>query len=153
MNFFLPAASEASLCAARQQRQAIHVPAADLGSESSQLLGRPLPFSLSSVSRPSPPPRTRSRRRDPPGPGERRVPPAGPADNFSVSLPNDLLPVLTTRTTMLDTNQCLSLEPSPPGSPPMADDLEKAGLTSERDRLVYHSLKEGGPAGAEIAEI
>lgn len=45
---------------------------------------------------------------------------------------------------MLDTNQCLSLEPSPPGSPPMADDLEKAGLTSERDRLVYHSLKEGG---------
>ncbi|XP_075889741.1 myocardin related transcription factor Ab isoform X3 [Nelusetta ayraudi] len=43
---------------------------------------------------------------------------------------------------MLDTNQCLSLEPSPPGSPPMADDLEKAGLTSERDRLVYHSLKE-----------
>lgn len=54
---------------------------------------------------------------------------------------------------MLDTNQCLSLEPSPPGSPPMADDLEKAGLTSERDRLVYHSLKEGGPAGGEIAEM
>lgn len=73
-----------------------------------------------------------------------------PAANFSVFLPNDLLPVLTSRTTMLDTNQCLSLEPSPPGSPPMADDLEKAGLTSERDRLVYHSLKEGGRDGRNL---
>uniref|UniRef100_A0A3Q1GHX3 Myocardin related transcription factor Ab n=1 Tax=Acanthochromis polyacanthus TaxID=80966 RepID=A0A3Q1GHX3_9TELE len=43
---------------------------------------------------------------------------------------------------MLDTNHCLSIEPSPPGSPPMADDMEKAALKMDHDRLVYHSLKE-----------
>ncbi|XP_069012191.1 myocardin related transcription factor Ab isoform X5 [Embiotoca jacksoni] len=43
---------------------------------------------------------------------------------------------------MLDTNHCLSFEPSPPGSPLMADDMEKAGLKTDHDRLVYHSLKE-----------
>ncbi|CAN9508903.1 unnamed protein product [Ophioblennius macclurei] len=43
---------------------------------------------------------------------------------------------------MLDTNHCLSFEPSPLGSPPMADDLEKAGLKMDNDKLVYHSLKE-----------
>ncbi|XP_029953538.1 myocardin related transcription factor Ab isoform X3 [Salarias fasciatus] len=43
---------------------------------------------------------------------------------------------------MLDTNHCLSFEPSPLDSPPMADDLEKAGLKMDNDRLVYHSLKE-----------
>lgn len=45
---------------------------------------------------------------------------------------------------MLDTNHCLSFEPSPPGSPPMGEDMEKAGLTMDHDRHVYHSLKEGG---------
>lgn len=45
---------------------------------------------------------------------------------------------------MLDTNHCLSFEPSPLDSPPMVDDLEKAGLKMDNDRLVYHSLKEGG---------
>ncbi|XP_033990725.1 LOW QUALITY PROTEIN: myocardin-related transcription factor A-like [Trematomus bernacchii] len=49
---------------------------------------------------------------------------------------------------MLDTNHCLSYEPSPPGSPPMGEDMEKAGLTLDQDRLVYHSLKEGGRSGA-----
>ncbi|XP_075949377.1 myocardin related transcription factor Ab isoform X4 [Anarhichas minor] len=44
--------------------------------------------------------------------------------------------------TMLDTNHCLSFEPSPPGSPPMGEDMEKAGLIMDHDRLVYHSLKE-----------
>ncbi|KAM9336487.1 myocardin related transcription factor Ab isoform 3-T3 [Symphorus nematophorus] len=43
---------------------------------------------------------------------------------------------------MLDTNHCLSFEPSPPGSPPMGEDMEKAGLTMDHDRHVYHSLKE-----------
>ncbi|KAK1881082.1 Myocardin-related transcription factor A [Dissostichus eleginoides] len=43
---------------------------------------------------------------------------------------------------MLDTNHCLSYEPSPPGSPPMGEDMEKAGLTLDQDRLVYLSLKE-----------
>ncbi|KAM3591675.1 uncharacterized protein V6R79_005739 [Siganus canaliculatus] len=43
---------------------------------------------------------------------------------------------------MLDTNHCLSFEPSPPGSPPMGEDMEKAGLTLDHDRHVYHSLKE-----------
>ncbi|XP_070707287.1 myocardin related transcription factor Ab isoform X2 [Pempheris klunzingeri] len=43
---------------------------------------------------------------------------------------------------MLDTNHCLSFEPSPPGSPPMGEGMEKAGLTMDHDRLVYHSLKE-----------
>ncbi|XP_026170614.1 myocardin related transcription factor Ab isoform X2 [Mastacembelus armatus] len=43
---------------------------------------------------------------------------------------------------MLDTNHCLSLEPSPLGSPPMGDDMEKAGLKMDHDRHVYHSLKE-----------
>lgn len=48
---------------------------------------------------------------------------------------------------MLDTNHCLSIEPSPPGSPPMANDMEKAALKMDHDRLVYHSLKEGGRSG------
>ncbi|XP_042253360.1 myocardin related transcription factor Ab isoform X1 [Thunnus maccoyii] len=43
---------------------------------------------------------------------------------------------------MLDTNHCLSFEPSPGGSPPMGEDMEKAGLKMDHDRLVYHSLKE-----------
>ncbi|CAB1438111.1 unnamed protein product [Pleuronectes platessa] len=45
---------------------------------------------------------------------------------------------------MLDTNNCLSFELSPPGSPPMGDDvdMEKAGLKMDHDRHVYHSLKE-----------
>ncbi|XP_040922454.1 myocardin related transcription factor Ab isoform X2 [Toxotes jaculatrix] len=43
---------------------------------------------------------------------------------------------------MLDTNHCLSFEPSPLGSPPMGDDMEKAGLKMDHDRDVYHSLKE-----------
>lgn len=47
---------------------------------------------------------------------------------------------------MLDTNHCLSLEPSPPGSPPMGEDMEKAGLILDHERHVYHSLKEGGQA-------
>lgn len=45
---------------------------------------------------------------------------------------------------MLDTNHCLSFESSSMGSPPMVDDMEKAGLKMDHDRLVYHSLKEGG---------
>lgn len=45
---------------------------------------------------------------------------------------------------MLDTNHCLSFEPTSLGSPPLADDIEKAGLKMDHDRLVYHSLKEGG---------
>ncbi|XP_047194245.1 myocardin related transcription factor Ab isoform X5 [Hippoglossus stenolepis] len=50
---------------------------------------------------------------------------------------------------MLDTNNCLSFELSPPGSPPMGDDvdMEKAGLKMDHDRHVYHSLKEGGRSG------
>ncbi|KAM6898103.1 myocardin related transcription factor Ab isoform 3-T3 [Lycodopsis pacificus] len=56
--------------------------------------------------------------------------------------------------TMLDTNHCLSFEPSPPGSPPMGEDLEKAGLIMDYDRLVYHSLKEGGRSGpAHILQL
>lgn len=47
---------------------------------------------------------------------------------------------------MLDTNHCLSLEPSPPGSPPKGEDMEKAGMMLDHDRHVYHSLKEGGRA-------
>ncbi|XP_069374007.1 myocardin related transcription factor Ab isoform X15 [Paralichthys olivaceus] len=45
---------------------------------------------------------------------------------------------------MLDTNNCLSFELSPHGSPPMGDDvdMEKAGLKMDHDRHVYHSLKE-----------
>ncbi|XP_062269797.1 myocardin related transcription factor Ab isoform X2 [Platichthys flesus] len=45
---------------------------------------------------------------------------------------------------MLDINNCLSFELSPPGSPPMGDDvdMEKAGLKMDHDRHVYHSLKE-----------
>ncbi|XP_056906462.1 myocardin related transcription factor Ab isoform X2 [Takifugu flavidus] len=43
---------------------------------------------------------------------------------------------------MLDTNHCLSLEPSPPGSPLMGEDMEKAGLILDHERHVYHSLKE-----------
>lgn len=49
---------------------------------------------------------------------------------------------------MLDTNHCLSFEPSPLGSSPMGEDMEKAGLTMDRDKQVYHSLKEGGRTGA-----
>lgn len=49
---------------------------------------------------------------------------------------------------MLDTNHCLSFEPSPLGSPPMGEDMEKAGLEMDHDKHVYHSLKEGGQAGA-----
>lgn len=45
---------------------------------------------------------------------------------------------------MLDTNHCLSFEPSSLDSPPMGDDMEKEGLKMDHDRLVYHSLKEGG---------
>ncbi|TKS90111.1 MKL/myocardin-like protein 1 [Collichthys lucidus] len=43
---------------------------------------------------------------------------------------------------MLDTNHCLSFEPSPPGSPPIGEDMEKAVLLMDHDRHVYHSLKE-----------
>ncbi|KAE8284506.1 hypothetical protein D5F01_LYC17839 [Larimichthys crocea] len=43
---------------------------------------------------------------------------------------------------MLDTNHCLSFEPSPPGSPPIGEDMEKAMLLMDHDRHVYHSLKE-----------
>ncbi|XP_077407442.1 myocardin related transcription factor Ab isoform X3 [Vanacampus margaritifer] len=43
---------------------------------------------------------------------------------------------------MLDTNHCLSFEHSPLGSPPMGDDLDKAGVRMDHDRHVYHSLKE-----------
>lgn len=49
---------------------------------------------------------------------------------------------------MLDTNHCLSFEPSCLGSPPMGDDMEKAGLNMDHDRHVYHSLKEGGQSVA-----
>lgn len=45
---------------------------------------------------------------------------------------------------MLDTNHFLSFDPSFLGSPPEVDDMEKAGLKMDHDRLVYHSLKEGG---------
>lgn len=48
---------------------------------------------------------------------------------------------------MLDNNHCLSFEPSRLGSPPMGDDMEKAGLNMDHDRHVYHSLKEGGRLG------
>ncbi|KAM6963641.1 myocardin related transcription factor Ab isoform 3-T5 [Tautogolabrus adspersus] len=53
---------------------------------------------------------------------------------------------------MLDTNHCLSFEPSPPGSPPMGDDMEKAGLEMDHDRHVYHSLKEGGRSGSALSD-
>ncbi|XP_054623088.1 myocardin related transcription factor Ab isoform X2 [Dunckerocampus dactyliophorus] len=43
---------------------------------------------------------------------------------------------------MLDTNHCLSFEHSSLGSPPMGDDMEKAGVRMDHDRHVYHSLKE-----------
>ncbi|XP_047233958.1 myocardin related transcription factor Ab isoform X3 [Girardinichthys multiradiatus] len=43
---------------------------------------------------------------------------------------------------MLDTNYCMSFKPSPLDSPPMADDMEKACLKIDQERLVYHSLKE-----------
>ncbi|XP_055360234.1 myocardin related transcription factor Ab isoform X3 [Betta splendens] len=43
---------------------------------------------------------------------------------------------------MLDTNLCLSFETSRFASSPMGDDMEKAGLTMDHDRHVYHSLKE-----------
>ncbi|XP_017289132.1 myocardin related transcription factor Ab isoform X3 [Kryptolebias marmoratus] len=43
---------------------------------------------------------------------------------------------------MLDTNHCLSFDPSSLGSPPVAEDMEKADLKMDHDRLVYHSLKE-----------
>lgn len=45
---------------------------------------------------------------------------------------------------MLDTTHFLSFDPSFLGSPPVVDDMEKAGLKVDHDRLVYHSLKEGG---------
>lgn len=48
---------------------------------------------------------------------------------------------------MLDTNHCLSFNPTPLDSPPMADDMVKAALKMDHDRLVYHSLKEGGRSG------
>lgn len=51
---------------------------------------------------------------------------------------------------MLDTNHCLSFEPSRLGSPPMGDDMEKAGLDMDHDRHVYHSLKEGGQLGTTL---
>lgn len=52
---------------------------------------------------------------------------------------------------MLDTNHCLSFKPSPLDSPPMADDMENACLKMDQERLVYHSLKEGGrPADSNI---
>ncbi|XP_061764981.1 myocardin related transcription factor Ab isoform X2 [Nerophis ophidion] len=43
---------------------------------------------------------------------------------------------------MLDSNHCLSFEHSSLGSPPMGDDMEKAGVRMDHDRHVYHSLKE-----------
>lgn len=46
---------------------------------------------------------------------------------------------------MLDTNHCLSFEPSPLDCLPIEEDMEKAGLKMDLDRHVYHSLKEGGP--------
>lgn len=54
---------------------------------------------------------------------------------------------------MLDTNHCLSLEPSPPGSPPKGEDMEKAGMMLDHDRHVYHSLKEGGQAITKTADL
>lgn len=52
---------------------------------------------------------------------------------------------------MLDTNHCLSFNPTPLGSPPMADDMVKAALKMDHDRLVYHSLKEGDTSRYLIA--
>ncbi|KAM8890345.1 myocardin related transcription factor Ab isoform 2-T2 [Synchiropus picturatus] len=49
---------------------------------------------------------------------------------------------------MLDTNHCLSFEPSPLDCSPMEDDMDKSGLKMDHDRHVYHSLKEGGRSGA-----
>ncbi|KAM9715691.1 myocardin related transcription factor Ab isoform 3-T3 [Menidia menidia] len=45
---------------------------------------------------------------------------------------------------MLDTNHCLSFQPSPLDSPPMEDDTDKEDLKMDHDSstLVYHSLKE-----------
>ncbi|XP_029933475.1 myocardin related transcription factor Ab isoform X2 [Myripristis murdjan] len=43
---------------------------------------------------------------------------------------------------MLDTNHCLSFEPSPLGSPPIGEDMEKPGLRTDHDKHIYHSLKE-----------
>lgn len=56
---------------------------------------------------------------------------------------------------MLDTNHFLSFDPSFLGSPPAVDDMEKAGLKVDHDRLVYHSLKEGGQSvtHADIFDI
>lgn len=50
---------------------------------------------------------------------------------------------------MLDTNHCLSFEPSPPGSPPIGEDMEKAGMMMDHDRHVYLNLKEGGHFGSQ----
>lgn len=46
---------------------------------------------------------------------------------------------------MLDTNHCLSFEPSSSECSPIGEDFEKAALKMDLDRHVYHSLKEGGP--------
>lgn len=45
---------------------------------------------------------------------------------------------------MLDTNHCLSFEPSSSECSPIGEDFEKAALKMDLDRHVYHSLKEGG---------
>lgn len=45
---------------------------------------------------------------------------------------------------MLDTNHCLSFEPSPLGSPPMLEGEEKLELGMDYDKQAYHNLKEGG---------
>lgn len=45
---------------------------------------------------------------------------------------------------MLDTSNCLSFDLSPLDSPPMGDEMEKAGQKTDHDRQVYYSLKEGG---------
>ncbi|CAM9289397.1 unnamed protein product, partial [Lampetra planeri] len=43
---------------------------------------------------------------------------------------------------MLDTGHCLSFEPTPLGTSPMGEDMDKAGLKMDHDKHVYHSLKE-----------
>lgn len=53
---------------------------------------------------------------------------------------------------MLDTNHFLSFERSPLGSPPMGNDMDKAGVRMDHDRHVYHSLKEGGQSIAACTQ-
>ncbi|KAK7918889.1 hypothetical protein WMY93_010173 [Mugilogobius chulae] len=43
---------------------------------------------------------------------------------------------------MLDTNHCLSFEPSPSECSPIGEDFDKEALKMDLDRHVYHSLKE-----------